>query len=133
MSHKQVIVMRKDLGMRKGKMVAQGAHASMAAVLNQGRVLATNCKAPSEELAIPLTPNIEAWIKGRFKKVCVYVNSEAELLALYEKAKASGIITALITDAGLTEFNGVPTNTCIAVGPDFEDKIDTVTGGLPLL
>jgi PTH2 family peptidyl-tRNA hydrolase len=63
----------------------------------------------------------------------VYVNSEEELLALYAKAMEAGIITSLITDAGLTEFNGVPTNTCIAVGPDFEDKIDSITGGLPLL
>ena len=29
MNVKQVIVLRKDLNMRKGKMVAQGAHASM--------------------------------------------------------------------------------------------------------
>ena len=34
---KQVIVMRRDLNMRKGKMVAQGAHASMAVLLNAGR------------------------------------------------------------------------------------------------
>ena len=37
MDHKQVIVLRKDLNMRKGKMVAQGAHASMAALLGTAR------------------------------------------------------------------------------------------------
>lgn len=133
MSHKQIIVMRKDLGMRKGKMIAQGAHASLAAILNQGRVDYDD-EGFAQQLVIPLcNESLRAWLTGNFKKVCVYVNSEEELLALYEKAKASGIITSLITDSGLTEFNGVPTNTCIAVGPDEDSKIDTVTGGLPLL
>jgi PTH2 family peptidyl-tRNA hydrolase len=127
MSHKQVIVMRKDLGMRKGKMIAQGAHASLAAILSQMREYI------HDTLELQMDERTKPWLTGNFKKVCVYVNSEEELLALYAKAKASGIITALITDSGLTEFHGVPTNTCIAVGPDFEDKIDTVTGGLPLL
>lgn len=133
--------MRKDLGMRKGKMIAQGAHASLAAILNSAErkfdlkyVPGEELKRCNEKLVIDLTDErLKDWLTGNFKKVCVYVNSEEELLALYEKAKASGIITSLITDSGLTEFNGVPTNTCIAVGPDFEDKIDTVTGGLPLL
>lgn len=132
MSHKQVIVMRKDLNMRKGKMVAQGAHASLKAILDLSYVhrdeLGRYLYAISAE-----DPRVRPWIEGAFKKVCVYVNSEEELLALYEKAKEAGIITALITDSGLTEFNGVPTNTCIAVGPDFEDKINEITGELPLL
>lgn len=124
--------MRKDLGMRKGKMIAQGAHASLAAILS----LSADSQYEAENkqyLKLELDDRSRAWLTGNFKKVCVYVNSEEELLALYEKAKASGIITSLITDSGLTEFNGVPTNTCIAVGPDFEDKINEVTGGLPLL
>ena len=61
------------------------------------------------------------------------VNSEAELLALHEKAKAAGLITALIQDAGLTEFGGVLTYTALAVGPDRADRVDAVTGTLPLL
>lgn len=131
MSHKQVIVMRKDLNMRKGKMVAQGAHASMAAILNQG----SWGHGPDDwdTLTIRCNDGMLAWLNGNFKKVCVYVNSEEELLALHQKAESLGIINALITDSGLTEFNGVPTNTCIAVGPDFDEKVDQVTGGLPLL
>jgi PTH2 family peptidyl-tRNA hydrolase len=132
MSHKQVIVMRKDLGMRKGKMIAQGAHASMAAILS----LSENSQYEAENkqyVKLEMDDRVRDWLSGNFKKVCVYVNSEEELITLYNKAKEAGIITALITDSGKTEFNGVPTNTCIAVGPDFEDKIDLVTGGLPLL
>jgi PTH2 family peptidyl-tRNA hydrolase len=131
MSHKQVIVMRKDLNMRKGKMVAQGAHASMAAILNQGKW----GTGPDDWSTITINADdrIFTWLKNNFKKVCVYVNSEAELLELHEKAKAAGVITALITDSGLTEFNGVPTNTCIAVGPDTEEKINDITGHLTLL
>jgi conserved hypothetical protein TIGR00283 len=124
--HKQTIVLRKDLNMRKGKMVAQGAHASMRAILQLGQQVGST-------YVIPLDERVEPWLTGRFKKICVSVNSEAELLALYEKAKAAGVIAALIRDAGLTEFGGVPTYTALAVGPDREERIDEITGGLPLL
>ncbi|MNK09908.1 peptidyl-tRNA hydrolase [compost metagenome] len=132
MSHKQVIILRKDLGMRKGKMVAQGAHASMAAILS----LSEDSKYEAgnkQYLKLELDERSRAWLTGNFKKICVYVNSEEELLAIHEKAKAAGIITALIKDAGLTEFGGVPTYTAVAVGPDFDNKVDTITGQLPLL
>lgn len=114
--YKQVIVIRKDLNMRKGKMVAQGAHASLAAVLYVD------------------DERIKNWfIDGRFAKICVSVNSEEELLAIHARAKESNLITSLIRDHGLTEFNGVLTYTAVAVGPDTEDKINEITGNLPLL
>lgn len=124
--HKQTIVLRKDLNMRKGKMVAQGAHASMRAILQLGRQ-------QGDSFVIPLDERLAPWLLGRFKKICVSVNSEVELLELHQKAQAAGIISALIQDAGLTEFGGVPTYTAIAVGPDRADRVDSVTGGLPLL
>jgi PTH2 family peptidyl-tRNA hydrolase len=126
MEHKQTIVLRKDLNMRKGKMIAQGAHASMRAILMLGHQDDGN-------FVIPLDERLEPWLLGRFKKVCVSVNSEAELLALHEESKAAGLIAALIQDAGLTEFGGVPTYTALAVGPDRADRVDAITGALPLL
>lgn len=126
MSHKQVIVLRKDLGMRKGKMVAQGAHASMAALLS---VASTE----AEAVRIPLTEAVRPWLTGRFTKVCVSVGSEEALLDTYRRAKDRGLICALIQDSGLTEFGGVPTYTAVAIGPDEAQKIDPVTGELPLL
>jgi len=129
---KQVIVMRTDLNMRKGKMVAQGSHASMKPVVDSGSVFVANGGA--RYLMIPLTPEMDEWLmKGVFKKICCGVNSEAELLELLEKAKAAGITCSLITDSGLTEFSGVPTNTCISVGPAENDKINAITGHLKLL
>jgi PTH2 family peptidyl-tRNA hydrolase len=124
--HKQVIILRKDLNMRKGKMVAQGAHASMAAILQ----LANR---DGDRLVISLDERVEPWLCGRFTKICVSVNSEAELLAVHEKARAAGVLTSLILDAGLTEFGGVPTHTAVAVGPDHASKVDQITGELPLL
>ncbi|HEY4366630.1 MAG TPA: aminoacyl-tRNA hydrolase [Steroidobacteraceae bacterium] len=126
MEHKQTIALRKDLNMRKGKMIAQGAHASMRPILQLGRQ-------DGDNFVIPLDERLAPWLLGRFKKICVGVNSEAELLALHEKAKSLGLISALIQDAGLTEFGGVPTYTAVAVGPDREDRVDEVTGSLPLL
>jgi PTH2 family peptidyl-tRNA hydrolase len=126
MEHKQVIVLRKDLNMRKGKMVAQGAHASMRAILNLAH-------REGDLLIIPLDARNEPWLCGRFKKICVSVDSEGELLELHKKALDAELITALIQDAGLTEFGGVPTYTALAIGPDAGDKVDQLTGHLALL
>lgn len=125
---KQVIVMRKDLGMRKGKMIAQGAHAAMAVLLD-GAVAQGET-----ELVLTLDAAAYRWlVTGRFAKICVGVNSEAELDDVMARAKAAGIPCALITDAGKTEFHGVPTKTCCAIGPGWADDIDQITGSLTLL
>jgi PTH2 family peptidyl-tRNA hydrolase len=125
---KQVIVMRKDLGMRKGKMIAQGAHASLKVLLDAG---ATDPAGTA--FAIPLEPALAAWLGGRFTKVCVSVDSEAALDAIVERARAAGVPCALIVDAGVTEFHGVPTKTCCAIGPAWSAAVDEITGALPLL
>ena len=125
MEHKQVIVLRKDLNMRKGKLVAQGAHASMGAILSL-------CKQDGNKLVLEMDERVEPWLTGRFKKICVYVNSEQELLDIHTKAQENGMVCSIIKDAGLTEFGGVPTLTAVAVGPDREDRIDAVTKHLPL-
>ena len=124
---KQVIVMRKDLGMRKGKMIAQGAHASMKVLLDAGALDG------DAAFVIQLTEPMRAWLGGRFTKVCVSVDSEAALDAIIETATAANVPVALIVDSGATEFHGVPTKTCCAVGPAWIEDVDQVTGGLPLL
>ena len=111
--------------MRKGKLVAQGAHASLGAILGL-------CKTNGDTLILEMDERVKPWLTGRFKKICVYVNSEQELLDIYEQAKAAGLVTSLIQDAGLTEFGGVKTYTAVAVGPDREDRVNAITGNLPL-
>ena len=123
---KQVIVMRKDLGMRKGKMIAQGAHASMKVLLDAGTL-------DQNRFTLTPWPALAAWLGGRFTKVCVGVDSEAALVEIVEKARAANVPCALIVDAGKTEFHGVPTKTCCAVGPAWTDEVDAITGGLGLL
>lgn len=124
---KQVIVMRKDLGMRKGKMIAQGAHASLKVLTDRRRAV------DDHAFAFELTPAMAVWLGGRFTKVCVSVDSEAALDAVVERARAANVPVALIVDAGRTEFHGVPTKTCCAVGPAWTDEVDAITGELPLL
>jgi peptidyl-tRNA hydrolase, PTH2 family len=124
---KQVIVMRKDLNMRKGKMIAQGAHASLRVILDAGRAI------DPTTYQVAMTEPMAQWMTGRFAKVCVSVTSEPELDAIVERARAAGLPCALIVDAGKTEFHGVPTKTCCAVGPAWADDIDQITGALPLL
>ena len=131
---KQVIVMRKDLGMRKGKMIAQGAHASLKVLTDRRIETATNTGgAAADAFAFTLTPAMATWLTGRFTKVCVSVDSEAALDEVVARARAAGVPVALITDSGKTEFHGVATKTCCAVGPAWSDEVDAITGELPLL
>ncbi len=127
MNTKQVIIIRKDLRMRRGKEIAQGAHAAMAFLTKRldtiNHMIYTT---------VALTPVQIDWLASSFRKVCVRVNSEQELNDIVEKAKAAGIEAHLITDDGLTEFNGTPTPTCAAIGPDYDERIDPITGHLEL-
>lgn len=116
---KLVIVMRTDLNMRKGKMIAQGAHAAMMPLIT-GKF---NIPAPVWE-----------WIYGSaMAKICVQVGSEQELLDIEAKAQEAGLEVHAVMDAGFTEFHGEPTRTCCAIGPDLSAKIDAITGHLKLL
>lgn len=127
---KQIIVLRKDLNMRKGKMVAQGAHASMAVFFN---AMHFNSHSDFGMFGNQVTNAMKEWIEGSFTKICVSVNSEQELLDLHALAESKGIVCALIKDAGHTEFGGVPTYTALAIGPEYPEILDPVTSHLPLL
>ncbi len=120
---KQVIVIRSDLGMRRGKEIAQGSHASSAFMTSQAK---------KNKGSIKLSELDMEWLNGGQTKITVKVNSEEELTALHEKAKKMGLKSHMITDAGRTEFNGVPTLTALAIGPNYADDIDKVTGNLKL-
>lgn len=125
---KQVIVIRKDLNMRKGKMVAQGSHASLGAykiVLKQVEV-----KSPEGK---KWKSAFEDWDSGTFTKICVGVENFDELMEVYGEALDAELPVKLITDAGHTEFHGEPTITCLAIGPVWSDEVDPITSHLKLL
>ena len=135
MNVKQVVVMRKDLNMRKGKMVAQGSHACMKVFFDRmekcRHQMGTNIIEPLYKC--DFTKEMEEWKEGIFKKICVSVDSEQELMDVYNKAKEANLPCSLIEDHGLTEFNGVITKTCCAIGPANEEDVDKITGELKLL
>jgi PTH2 family peptidyl-tRNA hydrolase len=118
---KQVIVVRKDLNMRKGKLAAQVAHAAMKWIFDNNE---------SDKLG-ELSEN--KWATERFAKIVVSCDSEEELKSLMFKAEMANIDVYPIVDAGLTEFHGVPTLTCCAFGPDFSEALNEITGNLKLL
>ena len=122
---KQVIVVRKDLNMRKGKMVAQGAHAAMKFLIDN------NTSDRPDTLVVELSREEAQWLFcGSFTKIVLGCDSEDELRDLLLKAEVLGISACAITDAGKTEFHGVPTLTCASFGPARVDDIDKVTGHL---
>lgn len=118
---KQTLVIRTDINMSRGKIAAQACHASISFITTRMRNNGV------------LTTEQKAWIDGSFAKVCLRVESEKELLDIKAAADQFQIECHLITDAGKTEFHGVPTRTCLALGPDKAEKIDKITGHLKLL
>jgi len=135
MNVKQVIVVRKDLKMRRGKEIAQSCHASIAFLT---RKIQGAEESPGEHdgnkflFSMLISQEARAWIDSNFKKVCVRVNSEEELLDIRQKAEDLGLEVHLVQDSGLTEFGGIITATCLAIGPNKSEEIDKVTGHLEL-
>jgi peptidyl-tRNA hydrolase, PTH2 family len=114
---KQVMVMRTDLGMGKGKIAAQAAHASLGS--------AEQCRTSKPGW-------YEDWREQGQAKVVVKAASETELRELFKKAKTLGLPASLIEDKGLTQLEP-GTVTCIGIGPAPVELVDKITGKLKLL
>jgi len=118
---KQVIVIRKDLKMRRGKEIAQGSHASMHFITERVR-----------KNAVTFTEQELAWFARGHAKITLQVETLAELEELHQKALDAGIESHIIEDEGVTEFRGVYTKTALAIGPDFARNIDPICSHLKL-
>ncbi len=114
---KQVIIIRSDLDMGKGKIAAQAAHASLMSYFEAYR--------QDEKVT-------KAWLDEGEKKIVLKVSDENALIKLYEAFKFKKIPCALVHDAGLTE---VPPNskTALGIGPWYSKDLDPITGKLKLL
>ena len=114
MALKQVIVVRADLKLAKGKLAAQASHASVDAMLKADDA------------------SVKMWRAEGMKKVVLKVENVEELLGILKQAQAARLPVALITDAGLTHLEP-GTTTCLGIGPAEEERINKVTGHLKLI
>jgi len=114
---KQAIVARQDVGMGKGKLAAQVAHASLSA---------------AEEAMKKHESWYSEWKDEGQKKVVLKVHSEGELRDLLRKAKNAKLPAVLVEDRGLTQLEP-GTATCLGIGPGPDEEIDAITGKLKLL
>ena len=116
-TYKQVIAVRIDLGMSKGKMAVQVAHGAVSA---------------AEKARVSHQDVWKAWLREGQKKVAVKVQSEEELLQLMRQAVMQSLPYSLIRDAGMTELPP-GTMTVIGIGPAKAETVDKITGELKLL
>jgi len=115
--YKQVLVIRTDLKMGRGKIAVQVAHAAVTAA----------------EIARKHEPSWwQRWLDEGQKKVVVKVSTLKDLLAIYDEAVRSKLPSDIIRDRGLTE---IPpgTVTTVGIGPAPTKKVDKITANLPLL
>ncbi len=119
-SCKMVLVVRGDLGMGKGKIAAQCAHAAVDAY----KAAAGGSARAKRALSV--------WETTGCTKIALKAGSQAELLALAAAARERGIVASLIRDAGHTQVDP-GTLTVLAIGPDDAAAIDAITGHLKLL
>ena len=122
---KQTIIIRKDLQLNNGKLIVQACHASIAFLTDK---MKDNLSNP-EALWWVLSQVEKEWVYGTFYKICLGVDSEKELIDIGHKAVMLGLSVKYIEEN--TGFNK-PTLTCLAIGPDYSSKIDTVTKHLKL-
>jgi len=115
--YKQVIAVRTDLKMGKGKLAAQVGHAAVIA---------------AEEARKRHPEWWQAWLKEGQCKVAVKVQTLADLLELQREAIAMKLPYSLVTDRGLTQLPP-STLTCLGIGPAPSTQVDKITGKLPLL
>lgn len=114
--YKQVIAVRKDLKMSKGKLAVQCCHASLGAYQAAVKKYAWETK---------------AWLRRGGKKAVVYVSNRAALLRLKDKIP-SKIPSYVVFDAGKTHLKP-GTLTCIGLGPFDSEVLDKYTGKLKLV
>lgn len=110
---KQAIVARTDIGMGRGKLAAQVAHASLSAYED------TDARTRKQ------------WKGEGQTKVVLKGDSDRTLFELADVAEREGLPHAIVRDAGRTQLEP-GTVTALAVGPGDEMVVDRVTGDLSL-
>ena len=140
MSTKQVIVIRTKYPdgkggtrtLRNGKHISQACHASMSFLTRPYQAYLQRFWLWRWLFCPKVSVAAQEWLKSGFAKICVQVDSEEELMEICRQAIDAKLEVHVITDSGRTEFDGYPTRTALAIGPDYADKIDKITGNLKL-
>ena len=112
--YKQVIIVRNDLKLPKGKLSAQVAHASVESVLKADKEI------------------VSKWRLIGQMKIVLKVETKDDLINYFNKSKDNDLPCSLITDAGKTVI-APGTMTCLGIGPAEEIKIDNIVKDLKLL
>lgn len=114
-NYKLILVIRTDLKMGKGKMAAQCSHAAVAAY-----------KAARKHPKV-----LKAWEESGQAKITLKVDNEAALVEIAKQAKAIGLLSNIVQDAGHTQIPAGSKTVC-GVGPGPAKLVDQVTGHLKL-
>jgi peptidyl-tRNA hydrolase len=123
---KMVIVVRKDLSMRKGKFAAQVASASMQFLIDN------NESARGDELHVKMSHEEAIWLRGMMSRVIAIIDTESALKDLILKAELKGVPVYPVYDSRVTP-EGDKTLTCAAFGPAEGDDVSMILGKLKVI
>ncbi|XP_049289328.1 uncharacterized protein LOC125767105 [Anopheles funestus] len=116
---KMVLVVRSDLGLKKGKIASQCSHAAVLCCMRASAGATGKIK-------------LDTWLMQGQPKIVLRVESLQEMHLLTERAEAIGVIAEIVRDAGRTQVAS-GTETVLGLGPDHREAIDSLVGSLKLL
>jgi peptidyl-tRNA hydrolase len=123
---KQVILLRRDIRLRRAEAAALAAKASMS-FISEG-----NESDRSDVVQIELSGIEAEWLLGNSTRIVLGVSSEDAIRKLLLKAEIQGISTYEILGSSRGKIDEGMQLIAASLGPDEGDKLDAITGNLKL-
>lgn len=112
-----VLVVRSDLGLKKGKIASQCAHAAIMCYMKSASINKSK---------------LNGWLGQGQPKIVVKVDDLQEMEKIAKFARDKNVVAEIVRDAGRTQVSS-GTATVLGLGPDSSEVIDSLVGHLKLL
>jgi PTH2 family peptidyl-tRNA hydrolase len=109
---KQRIIIRTDLGMTRGREIAQGASATQKLYMENF-----------------FSPYVRLWTKNNFTKVALAAETESQIIEIFEKCRMKNLPATMVRDY-CDDYSSHRVVTAIAIGPGDAGLIEAITRDL---